>query len=112
MGISRNYDSRRWWYFDVLYGGEGEKNSIRYFSIDTEIFVCERLFSLVVSNVVSAGKAALGGPWVLVDHFGKPVTDASYRGKYTLLYFGFTYCPDICPNELVKVGKIMDELSE
>ena len=38
------------------------------------------------------------------------MTDAFYRGQYSLIYFGFTYCPDICPNELVKVGKIVDEI--
>ena len=56
----------------------------------------------------SAGKPAIGGPWILVNHNGIPVTDASYRGQYCLLYFGFTRCPDICPSELVKVGKVVD----
>ena len=63
-----------------------------------------------VSEVTTAGKPALGGPWVLVDQNGTPVTDASYRGEYLLLYFGFTHCPDICPSELVKVGDIVREL--
>jgi cytochrome oxidase Cu insertion factor (SCO1/SenC/PrrC family) len=57
--------------------------------------------------IQSTGRPALGGPWTLVDHNGVPKTDASYRGEFQLLYFGFTYCPDICPSELVKVGKIM-----
>jgi protein SCO1/2 len=55
------------------------------------------------------GKPALGGPWMLVDQDGIPRTSTSFNGQYTLLYFGFTYCPDICPNELVKIGKIIDE---
>lgn len=63
-------------------------------------------------TVKTVGKAALGGPWVLVDMHGVPRTDASYLGQYTLLYFGFTYCPDICPSELVKVGKVMTELGD
>ena len=46
----------------------------------------------------------------MVDHDGVPKTDASFLGKYTLLYFGFTYCPDICPNELVKMGTVISEL--
>ena len=37
-------------------------------------------------------------------------TDACYKGEFALLYFGFTYCPDICPSELVKVGKVIDGL--
>ena len=62
------------------------------------------------SNFLIQGKAALGGPWVLVDQDGIPRTDASYRGKFCLLYFGFTYCPDICPSELVKVGQVINGL--
>lgn len=38
------------------------------------------------------------------------MTDASFRGKYSLLYFGFTHCPDICPNELVRIGDVLDTL--
>jgi protein SCO1/2 len=70
----------------------------------------EKKISQVASEVVSTGKAALGGPWVLVNQDGVPKTDACFRGQYMLLYFGFTYCPDICPSELVKIGKVMDEL--
>ncbi|GMF13744.1 unnamed protein product [Phytophthora lilii] len=40
----------------------------------------------------------------------RAVTDASFRGKYSLLYFGFTHCPDICPNELVRIGDVLDKL--
>ena len=64
----------------------------------------------VASEIVTTGKPALGGPWVLIDQNGVPRTDASYKGDFALLYFGFTYCPDICPSELVKVGKIIDGL--
>jgi len=54
------------------------------------------------------GKPDLGGTWTLVDAAsGAAVTDASFRGKYTLLYFGFSRCPDICPAELVKVGEVL-----
>lgn len=58
------------------------------------------------------GKPSLGGPFVLTDQFGTPVTDATYRGQYILLYFGFTHCPDICPSELVKIGKVLEELGK
>jgi protein SCO1/2 len=70
----------------------------------------EKRSEQVASKVTTTGKAALGGPWVLVDENGIPRTDASFKGQYTLLYFGFSYCPDICPSELVKIGKVLQKL--
>lgn len=64
----------------------------------------------VSRQVKTVGKPALGGSWSLVDMHGRPTTDADFRGQYILLYFGFTHCPDICPSELVKVGRIIDDL--
>ena len=58
----------------------------------------------------TAGKPDLGGPFSLVDADGKRVTDADLRGKWALLYFGFTKCPDICPEELTKVSGVLKEL--
>ncbi|KAF0743483.1 hypothetical protein AaE_008539 [Aphanomyces astaci] len=69
----------------------------------------ERLQTQTTGKVTSVGKPLLGGPWTLVDcESGSCVTDASFHGKHTLLYFGFTHCPDICPNELVRLGDVCD----
>jgi len=59
-----------------------------------------------------AGKPAIGGEWSLVDLDGNLVTNKTFAGKWTLLYFGFARCPDICPSEMVKIGKVMDTLKE
>lgn len=54
----------------------------------------------------------IGGPFSLVNDQGDTVTDQTYRGKILVIYFGFTYCPDICPTELQKISFALDQLSE
>ena len=58
----------------------------------------------------SVGKAQIGGPFQLIDHNGNSVSDKTYAGKHLLVFFGFTYCPDICPATLQKVSVMMDTL--
>lgn len=56
------------------------------------------------------GTALVGGPFTLTDQTGKRVTDADFRGKYMLIFFGFTYCPDVCPTELQVMSAALDQL--
>ena len=58
----------------------------------------------------STGKALVGGPFALVDHTGKTVTDKDFRGRYMLVYFGFTNCPDICPSGLQVMAAALDKV--
>lgn len=56
------------------------------------------------------GSVPIGGPFTLTDHTGRTVTDADFRGKYLLIYFGYTFCPDVCPTELGTMARAMDLL--
>ncbi|NWZ32010.1 SCO1 protein, partial [Asarcornis scutulata] len=56
------------------------------------------------------GKPLLGGPFSLVNHEGQPKTNKDYLGQWVLIYFGFTHCPDICPDELEKMIEVVDEI--
>lgn len=54
--------------------------------------------------------SSVGGPFELVNQDGKTVTDADYRGKPFLVFFGFTHCPDICPTTLFEVSEVFNRL--
>jgi cytochrome oxidase Cu insertion factor (SCO1/SenC/PrrC family) len=56
------------------------------------------------------GRGSVGGPFELVDHTGKKRTDADFRGELLLVYFGYTYCPDVCPTDLMQIGLAIDKL--
>ena len=58
----------------------------------------------------AVGKAALGGAFELVDTNGEVKSDKDYLGGWALLYFGFTHCPDICPDELNKITTVVHAL--
>ncbi|OQE29981.1 hypothetical protein PENSTE_c002G04170 [Penicillium steckii] len=58
------------------------------------------------------GKPKVGGPFTLKDLDGKEFTAEDLKGKYSFVYFGFTHCPDICPDELDKMAEIIDKVKE
>lgn len=58
------------------------------------------------------GAALVGGPFTLTDQNGKRVGDADFRGKLMLIYFGYTFCPDVCPTTLLDMTQAMDALGK
>ncbi|MXU64739.1 SCO family protein [Oceanomicrobium pacificus] len=59
-----------------------------------------------------AGGAAIGGPFTLTDHTGREVTEADVITGPTLVYFGYTYCPDVCPLDTTRNLDVVDRLAE
>lgn len=54
---------------------------------------------------------SIGGPFRLVNHEGYPVSEADYAGRHMLVFFGYTFCPDVCPTALGTVAEAMNSLS-
>jgi protein SCO1/2 len=54
----------------------------------------------------------IGGPLDLIDHHGKSVTERDFAGRYLLVFFGYTYCPDVCPMSLANMAAALDLLPE
>lgn len=56
--------------------------------------------------------ASIGGPFTLVDGDGKTVKDSDFAGKYRIMYFGYTFCPDVCPVDVQNIGGAMKLLDK
>jgi protein SCO1/2 len=74
------------------------------------------LLALAVRETPRGGAAgtalanAIGGPFRLIDQNGKPVSDADLKGKWQLVFFGYTHCPDTCPTALNEIALALDQL--
>ena len=63
-------------------------------------------------EVITSGQADVGGPFQLVDHDGRLVDQSMLEGKWSLVFFGFTYCPDFCPTTLAALDATKQRLGE
>ncbi len=63
-----------------------------------------------IMDILMWNREPVGGPFELIDQTGKPRTSTDFRGKLMLVYFGFTFCPDICPTDLQAIGQTLDKL--
>jgi cytochrome oxidase Cu insertion factor (SCO1/SenC/PrrC family) len=58
------------------------------------------------------GHGSVGGPFTLTDQNGKPRSDREFRGKLMIVYFGYTFCPDVCPTDLMAITQALDALGK
>ena len=63
-----------------------------------------------IMDILMWAREPVGGPFALIDHTGAARSERDFRGKLLLIYFGFTYCPDICPTDLQNIGLALDQL--
>jgi cytochrome oxidase Cu insertion factor (SCO1/SenC/PrrC family) len=56
------------------------------------------------------GRGSVGGPFTLFDQDGKPRSDSEFRGKLMIVYFGYTFCPDVCPTDLMAISQALDAM--
>ncbi len=56
------------------------------------------------------GRGSVGGPFTLTDPSGKTHSDTEFRGKLMIVYFGYTFCPDVCPTDLMAITQALDAL--
>jgi protein SCO1/2 len=63
-------------------------------------------------SLATADLMAIGGPFNLLDHTGRAVTERDFAGKLLLVYFGYTYCPNLCPTALALMGQAIDLLGD
>lgn len=61
-------------------------------------------------SVTATGTAQIGGPFTLVNQDGVTVTETDLQGKPQLIYFGFSYCPDVCPLALQQIGAVLADV--
>lgn len=66
---------------------------------------------MIDAQTKSVGAAAIGGPFNLTDQNGKPFSSDDLKNEFSVLYFGFTQCPDICPDELDKIAEAIQTIS-
>ncbi|QSZ32425.1 hypothetical protein DSL72_001999 [Monilinia vaccinii-corymbosi] len=91
------------WTAGVLFLGAGA-GLIFYFRYEKARMERKR----VAEAAKGVGRPKVGGPFELVDHKGGKFGSEDMKGKYSLVYFGFTHCPDICPEELDKMAQMID----
>lgn len=63
-----------------------------------------------LGKVVESGQASVGGPFSLTDQYGHKKSDRDFAGRYLLIYFGYTNCPDVCPTTLSVIADAMDKI--
>ena len=63
-----------------------------------------------LGHTIASGQIVVGGPYALTNQDGKPRSSTDFSGKYQLIYFGYTFCPDVCPTTLAVMAAALDKM--
>jgi cytochrome oxidase Cu insertion factor (SCO1/SenC/PrrC family) len=91
-------------------------SGVRALLVAASLFVCgvavaeEQPSAAQMMDDLMYGRGSVGGPFMLTDQTGKPRSDTDFRGKLMIVYFGYTYCPDVCPADLMAITQALDAL--
>lgn len=84
--------------------------AVAWFQIQAEQNAATGQMGTQTKSAAPIAGASVGGPFTLVDQNGEKRTEQDYADQYKLIYFGFTYCPAICPTELQKMTQVLNTL--
>ena len=63
-----------------------------------------------LGRTITSGKVEVGGPFTLIDQDGNKRSSSDFHGKYQLIYFGYSFCPDVCPTTLGVISQALDKM--
>lgn len=81
-------------------------------SISTHSFTCALGLYMLLAVSTASAETGINARFSLLDHHGQPVTEQTYRGKWLLIFFGYTSCPDICPTTLYDISLAVKTLGK
>jgi cytochrome oxidase Cu insertion factor (SCO1/SenC/PrrC family) len=91
-------------------------SSARAWLLIASLFVCdgataeEQPSAAQMMDDLMYGRGTVGGPFTLIDQTGRKRSDSEFRGKLMIVYFGYTFCPDVCPADLMAITQALDAL--
>jgi cytochrome oxidase Cu insertion factor (SCO1/SenC/PrrC family) len=83
---------------------------IAYLSFAIPVAAEEQPSAAQMMDDLMYGRGTVGGPFTLTDRAGRQRSDTEFRGKLMIVYFGYTYCPDVCPTDLMAITQALDAL--
>jgi protein SCO1/2 len=90
--------------------GAGRAPKLAIAGLLTAVLLIGAAAVLLLTGHSREGVPAVGGPFALIDGDHRTVTDQDFHGKFMLVYFGYSFCPDVCPTTLTEVADAMDKL--